>query len=78
MALTCCGAECVQDDCVQLTERESSVCKLICGSTEPITFGRLKEATSLHQEVVSRIVRRLILHGLVTKTDHGYSGECGR
>jgi DNA-binding MarR family transcriptional regulator len=38
----------------------------------------LKQKTDLHQELVSRIVRRLSIHGLVEKTDSGYLGKCGR
>ena len=78
MATTCCLDDCSDVDCVQLTEREFSVCHLICSSDGPITFGRLKEATTLHQELVSRIVRRLAVHGLVKKTDAGYLGKCGQ
>jgi DNA-binding IclR family transcriptional regulator len=76
--MACCTDDCMKADCVQLTERESTVCSVICGSSEPVSFGRLKEATSLHQEIVSRIVRRLVVHGLVRKTDEGYLGECGQ
>ncbi len=76
--MVCCADDCLKADCVQLTERESSVCSIICGSKEPVSFGRLKETTALHQEIVSRIVRRLMVHGLVTKTAEGYSGKCGQ
>jgi predicted transcriptional regulator len=78
MAMACCLDDCSDVDCVQLTEREFSVCNLICSSDGPITFGRLKEATTLHQELVSRIVHRLVVHGLVMKTDAGYLGKCGQ
>ena len=77
MAVACCAEDCVKEDCVQLTERESSVCNIICNSSEPVSFVRLKEATAFHQEIVSRIVHRLVVHGLVAKTDDGYSGKCG-
>jgi predicted transcriptional regulator len=76
--MACCTDDCLKADCVQLTERESSVCNIICSSREPVSFGRLKEATALHQEIVSRIVRRLLVHGLVTKTAEGYCGKCGQ
>jgi DNA-binding MarR family transcriptional regulator len=76
--IVCCTDDCLKADCVQLTERESAVCSVICGSNGPVSFGRLREATSLHQEIVSRIVRRLVVHGLVRKTDDGYLGECGQ
>lgn len=78
LLVTCCAEDCLAPDCVQLTERESNVCSIICRSTGPISFGKLKEATALHQELVSRIVRRLMIHGLVRKTDGGYLGECGQ
>jgi predicted transcriptional regulator len=78
MAVACCLDECSNLDCVQLTEREFSVCNLICSSDGPVNFGTLKEATALHQELVSRIVRRLMVHGLVEKTDAGYLGRCGQ
>ncbi|HUI01180.1 MAG TPA: hypothetical protein VLU99_01450 [Nitrososphaerales archaeon] len=76
--IACRAEDCLEDGCVQLTERESSVCDLICSSKEPVTFGRLKEGTALHQEIVSRILHRLMTHGLVAKTDDGYLGECGK
>jgi len=76
--MACCTDDCLQSDCVQLTARESAVCNIICGSSEPVSFGKLKETTLLHQELVSRIVRRLVVHGLVTKTADGYSGKCGQ
>jgi DNA-binding HxlR family transcriptional regulator len=66
-------------DCVELTDRESSICSAICGATHPISFGELKAATNLHQEILSRAVRRLVIHGLVKKeTDGRYKGECGQ
>ena len=78
MELVCCSEDCVDADCVQLTDRESSVCRVICESDEPIAFSRIKERTDLHQEVVSRVVHRLILHGLVVKTDGRYAGKCSQ
>lgn len=54
------------------------MCAVICGSTAPVSFKRLKETTDLHQEIVSRIVRRLMIHGLVEKTEAGYLGKCGQ
>ena len=80
LELTCCAVTCIDEaDCVQLTDREFSVCKVICSSEEPISFSKLKESTSLHQEVVSRTVRRLMIHGLVRKIDDGrYRGKCSQ
>ncbi len=77
MELVCCSMPC-DDDCVQLTDRESSVCKVICESQEPISFSKIKERTDLHQEVVSRVVHRLVVHGLVEKTAGGYAGNCSQ
>ena len=74
----CRAEDCLDEGCVQLTERESSVCNFICSSKGPVSFGELKQGTALHQEIVSRILRRLVTHGLVTKTDEGYLGECGQ
>ena len=78
MAMACRLDDCSNVDCVQLTEREFSVCNQICSSDGPVSFGKLKETTMLHQELVSRIVRRLMVHGLVEKTDAGYLGKCGQ
>jgi DNA-binding IclR family transcriptional regulator len=58
-------------ECVELTEREYSVCKAICDASDSISFTQLKQATRLHQEVLSRIVRRLVTHGVITKRGDG-------
>ena len=60
--------------CVQLTEREFSVCNFICASKGPVTFSQMKKSTELHQEILSRIVRRLVIHGVVKKEEGGYRG----
>ena len=78
LAVACNADSCSGEDCVQLTEREFSVCRLICSSSEPVSFGKLKKSTAFHQEIVSRIVRRLMIHGLVKRTDAGYLGQCGQ
>ena len=76
MQLVCSGSNCDSDDCVELTDRESYVCEVICGSHEPISFTQLRDSTELHQEIVSRIVHRLTIHGLVKKVEGKYAGEC--
>jgi DNA-binding HxlR family transcriptional regulator len=76
MQLVCSTGCCNLEDRVELTDRESSVCDLICASQEPISFTQLKESTNLHQEIVSRLVRRLTIHGLVSKVEGKYKGEC--
>jgi DNA-binding HxlR family transcriptional regulator len=77
MAIACCSpGGCANDDCVQLTDREASVCVAICTSSEPISFSQLRMAVDLHQEILSRIVRRLTIHGLVAKVGGRYQGNC--
>ena len=76
MQLVCSSKDCDPDECVELTSTELSVCKVICGSQEPISFTQLKESTNLHQEIVSRVVRRLAIHGLVKKVEGKYTGQC--
>jgi len=77
MAMACRMDDCEGDDCVQLTEREASVCITLCSSKVPMSFSQLKQAEGLHQEILSRIVRRLTIHGLVAKVEGKYQGRCG-
>jgi predicted transcriptional regulator len=58
---------CDGPDCLQLTEREAQVCMAICSSAEPVAFSALKSGLGYHQEVVSRILRRLMNYGAVEK-----------
>ena len=76
MKLVCSSQDCNPNDCVELTSRESSICDAICNSPEPVSFTQLRESTNLHQEIVSRAVRRLAIHGLVRKVDGRYQGRC--
>ncbi|MHB1440758.1 MAG: hypothetical protein ACYCSO_07290 [Cuniculiplasma sp.] len=49
------------DDCIPndtLTEREKLVCKIICSEKEGIRFNALKRRSGLHQEILSRILKR--------------------
>jgi predicted transcriptional regulator len=71
-----CSAGCSELDCVELTERESTVCNLICRSEKPISFSQLKQASNFHQEIVSRIIHRLIVHHVVKRSDSGYECDC--
>jgi DNA-binding MarR family transcriptional regulator len=77
LELVCASGGCGPDDCVELTERESSVCSIVCNSPQPVSFSLLRESTNLHQEILSRIIRRLSVHGLVRKVDGRYEGRCG-
>jgi predicted transcriptional regulator len=76
MPQVCSSGDCDSNECVDLTSRESSVCQIICGAQEPISFTEVKSSSNLHQEVVSRIVRRLVIHGLVSKEEGKYTGRC--
>jgi DNA-binding HxlR family transcriptional regulator len=79
MPVACCSpGGCANDDCVQLTEREASVCSTVCASEEPVSFSQLKDSLGLHQEILSRIVRRLTTHGVIAKVDRKYQGKCGQ
>lgn len=73
MQASCCPvAMCGEPDCLQLTEREAQVCIAVCTSTEPIAFSTLKRSLGYHQEVVSRILRRLVNHGAIEKVRGRY------
>jgi DNA-binding HxlR family transcriptional regulator len=74
----CCPGGCGNVDCVQLTPREAQVCITLCKSAVPMSFTQLKESLGLHQEVLSRVVRRLTVHGLVAKVEGKYQGRCGQ
>ena len=68
MQATCCPvAMCGNGDCLQLTEREAQVCTTICTSEEPVRFSAVKRTLGFHQEVVSRILKRLVNHGAIEK-----------
>ena len=58
---------CESPECLQLTEREAQVCAAICASEEPVAFSTLRSSLGYHQEVVSRILRRLLNHGAIEK-----------
>lgn len=63
---------CGDSACLQLTEREEQVCMTICTSEEPVAFSTVKKTLGFHQEVVSRILRRLVNHGAVEKVGGKY------
>ena len=73
MTLSCCpSATCDSPDCLQLTDREARVCMAICDSEDPVTFSALKTTLGYHQEVISRILRRLVNHGAIEKSRGKY------
>ena len=68
MAESCCTvAMCDSPDCLQLTQREAQVCFTICSSEAPLAFSTVKNRLGYHQEVVSRILKRLVIYGAVEK-----------
>lgn len=73
MQAACCPVSmCESQDCLQLTERELQVCMTVCASSGPVSFSALKKSVGLHQELVSRILRRLVNYGAVEKSEDGY------
>jgi len=44
----------------------------ICASEEPVRFSTVKETLGYHQEVVSRILKRLVNYGAVEKVRGRY------
>jgi DNA-binding MarR family transcriptional regulator len=58
---------CESPDCLQLTEREAQVCMAVCESDEPVSFSALRSKLGYHQEVISRILRRLVNHRAIEK-----------
>ena len=73
MSASCCAVSmCSSPDCLQLTERETQVCAAICRSAAPLAFSTIKEAVGFHQEVVSRILRRLVNYRAIEKVKGKY------
>ncbi len=54
------------------SDREILICKIICNSSNPIRFSDLKRKTGLHQEILTRILRRNIDRCNYKKTESGY------
>jgi DNA-binding HxlR family transcriptional regulator len=73
MPVACCSAAvCSSPDSLQLTERETLVCDAICVSAEPVAFSALRRNLGFHQEVVARILRRLMNYGAIEKVRGKY------
>jgi hypothetical protein len=69
----CCSVEgCTGVDCIDLTEREAQGCAVICSSAEPVSFTEVRKVCNFHQSIVSRILRRLVIHGVIEKSVKGY------
>ncbi len=73
MSASCCPlVMCESPDCLQLTEREAAVCTTVCVSNRPVAFSTIRNAVGYHQEVVSRILKRLVNHGAIEKVRGKY------
>ena len=67
--LVCCKNS--AEACVELTPREFLVSNTISESNEPLSFSQLKQSSSLHQEILSRILRRLTVYHVIKKVQDG-------
>jgi len=73
MAPSCCAVTmCESPDCLQLTDREERVCLTVCTSAEPVAFSTVKNEVGYHQEVLSRILRRLVTYRAIEKVGGKY------
>ena len=73
LGTACCETlDCDSGDCLQLTPREEVVCGTVCESGALLSFSTIKERSGLHQEVLSRILRRLSVYGALEKVDGKY------
>ena len=73
MSVSCCSVStCDSSECLQLTEREAQVCVTIYDSAEPVAFSTLRGALGYHQEVLSRILRRLVNYRAIEKVRGRY------
>jgi DNA-binding HxlR family transcriptional regulator len=63
---------CVDAECLQLTDNEALVCETVCQSELPLAFSEVKRFVGLRQKIVSRILRRLQKHGVIEKVSGRY------
>ncbi|MBI3860111.1 MAG: hypothetical protein HY296_07770 [Thaumarchaeota archaeon] len=54
------------------------VCVTVCSSEEPVGFGSIRSRLGYHQEVVSRILRRLVKYGAIEKVSGKYRRKAGQ
>lgn len=59
-----------------LSPRDIEVCEFICDSPSPLRFNEIKKEVGIHQEKLSRVLKRLVVHGYVTKFDSKYMKCC--
>ncbi|MBI3840533.1 MAG: hypothetical protein HY297_01015 [Thaumarchaeota archaeon] len=79
MSGVCCVAcPACTDDYLQLTDREFQVCETVCSSDTPIGFSAVKRAVGFHQEVLSRILKRLVVYGALERVRGKYRRRVGQ
>jgi len=70
--MSCCPTQRADADCLQLTDRELLVCETVCRSPEPLGFSQVRRSVGLHQEILSRILKRLTIHGALERKEGKY------
>lgn len=80
MSAETCGAAggCSEPDCIQLTTREMTVCHTVCSSDLPLGFSAVRRSVGFHQEIVSRILKRLVNYGELEKVEGKYRRKVGQ
>ncbi|MDA4124823.1 MAG: hypothetical protein OK438_05165 [Thaumarchaeota archaeon] len=63
---------------LQLTERELQICEAVCSSSTPIGFSALKRSVGYHQEIVSRVLKRLLVYGAIERVRGKYRRKVGQ
>ncbi len=56
----------------EISDRGKKVCSIIC-SDGPIRFTRLKEKSHMHQEILSRTLKRISDDCNIYKSEEGYN-----
>ena len=57
---------------MEFTEREKNVCRIICDSGK-IRFTDIKKISGLHQEILSRVLKRINDDCDISKSSSGYN-----
>lgn len=79
MSQACCIAcPSCNEDYLQLTDREARVCEAVCLSEGPIGFSAVKRAVGYHQEIVSRMLKRLVVYGAIERVRGKYRRKVGQ
>ncbi len=59
-----------------LSKRDVELCEIICKSSEPLGFNQIKKHAGIHQEKLSRSLKRLVMYGYILKYDTKYGTCC--